>query len=164
MENKVIELTSNTKFSRKIAKNSILYDTYDKINNEGHLDNDGSDNMSNEIDLLKQQIIQLEQQFNEKLESRDKLVDAKFETVLSKMETFQATVLGEIKSSNNEVKGEINTLKSDMNTMKSDIKNEIRDEIAQSKKDTKVIVWTATGVIATIATLIATILIPIFTK
>lgn len=161
MENKIINLESNDRFAGKRVKYN---NAHAKINQGGHFENARSDSMTNEYQALEQKVDLLMRQIDEKITNQEKLTDAKFDLMVSKMETFQASVMGEIKSSNKDIKGEVSTLKSDINTVKAEMTNEIQSQINQSKKDTKTLVWTATGVIATVATLVVTILIPILTK
>lgn len=121
------------------------------VNNEIAATTDGGgDFMSNETELLKQQIKNLEKQFDIKLNSRDQIIDAKLENLSLKMDNTQNVILGEIKS-----------LKSDINLQVTNQINALKTELATKNKENRNSTWMIMGVAVAAATLIATIAIPI---
>lgn len=136
---------------------SVAYTTNDKV----LFEEEGGIEMSNEYQALEQKMELMMKHFDEKIANQEKLTDAKFETVLSKMETFQASILGEIKNSNTELSGKINSISADLNHLKSDIPNQIKIEIEKIDKENKKEMKTDLTIKIALATVIATVAIPI---
>lgn len=108
------------------------------------------ESMTSEKDLVQLQLKHLEEQFETKLNARDQLIDSKFELVNKNIDNIQTKILSEMKVMHLQLGNQI--------TESIQSQKDVADE---KQKETKKFILTAIGVVATVATLVVTIAIPI---
>lgn len=119
------------------------------------------ESMSNETDLLKLKLENLEQQFEDKLNSRDKLFEAKFENLSLEINNNKDTIMGKIETLTAHINGQHEILKKDIELITDERIKALENSLTAKNKENRNFTWMVMGVAVALATLIATIAIPL---
>lgn len=157
---RVVQLHENTKY--KGFKGTFAENTYIMNSNEiAATSDERGEVMSNETEILKLQLKNLEQQIDEKLNSRDKLLESKLENISLKIENSQNSIMGKIETLTASINSQNEIIKKDIEIISTTKIEELKTSLVEKDKENRNFTWMIMGVAVAAATLIATIAIPI---
>lgn len=147
---RIVQIQENPKYN---GYKGTLQEKYPIIvNNEvASTTDEGGDFMSNETELLKQQIKNLEQQFDVKLNSRDQIIDAKIENLSLKLDGQHTLMVNKIDAMTTNINQSFE-LATDKKI--ADLKASLSAEAKENRNFT----WVVMGVAVAAATLIAAVI------